>query len=259
MGAEGTDNSQAVIDLHLDCYAVLGVLPNAEESVIDEAFETVAQRYDPEHFAGSKDEAQRKLSELASAYAILSDPVRRRRYDLRRRIDALIAPLSASEAPRQKRPSPAAVDRSNVAPRPRRRRLALPAVLGTLIVVAVAAAYQYSARPNAEQQALSPPPPPVAADAKPAPITQPPAPGAEVPAQPSDVGASGAVTTPAAPAAAVTLQQETRSAPQKSAVAKNPPVNRGGDASSAPVASESCSDVATVLGLCKRKSTVKDK
>ena len=96
------DNAQTVTDLHLDCYAILGVRPDAGEIVIHEAFETLTQQYDPEHFAGSKDEAHRKLSDLASAYAILSDPVRRRRYDLRRRIDALIAPLSANDAPRQK-------------------------------------------------------------------------------------------------------------------------------------------------------------
>jgi curved DNA-binding protein CbpA len=46
-----------------------------------------------------------KLSDLASAYAILSDPVRRRRYDLRRRIDALIAPHPPT-TPRQKGPPP---------------------------------------------------------------------------------------------------------------------------------------------------------
>ena len=89
-------------DLHLDCYAVLGVNPDAEELAIHEAFESLTQQYDPEHFAGSKDEAHQKQSDLASAYAILSDPVRRRRYDLRRRIDALIAPLTANDAPRQK-------------------------------------------------------------------------------------------------------------------------------------------------------------
>jgi hypothetical protein len=272
MGADGTDNAQTVTDLHLDCYAILGVLPNAEEAVIDEAFENVAQRYDPEHFAGSKDEAQRKLSELANAYAILSDPVRRRRYDLRRRIDALIAPLSASDAPRQKGTSLAPVGRSTVVLGPRRYQLVLPALLGALIVVAVAAAYQYSGRPKAEEQAPSPASPPVAAEAKPAPITQPTAPSAEIPAQPSDAGASGAVTTPAASQATATPQQETKPAPQKPTVARNPPLNRGGDTSPAippvsrgsdtspaPVASESCSDVAIVLGLCKRKSTVKDK
>ncbi|MET0919386.1 MAG: DnaJ domain-containing protein, partial [Burkholderiales bacterium] len=99
-------------DLPLDCYAILGVGPNAEEIAIHEAFETLAQRYDPEHYAGSKDEAHQKLSNRASAYAILSDPVRRRRYDLRRRIDALIAPLTANDAPRQKGLPPAVVDHS---------------------------------------------------------------------------------------------------------------------------------------------------
>ena len=104
MGADGTDNALTVTDLHLDCYAILGVPPNAEETVIHEAFETLAQRYAPEHFAGSKDEAHRKLSNLASAYEILSDPVRRRRYDLRRRIDAWTAPVSVNDAARHEGP-----------------------------------------------------------------------------------------------------------------------------------------------------------
>ena len=175
MGAEGTDNAQTVTDLHLDCYAILGVRPDAEEFVIREAFETLTQQYDPEHFAGSEDEAHRKLSDLASAYAILSDPVRRRRYDLRRRIDALIAPLTANDAPRPKGSPPAVVDHSKVTLGPRRNQVLLPAVLGALIVVAVATAYQYSGRPETERQGSSPAAPPVAADAKPAAITQPPA------------------------------------------------------------------------------------
>ena len=260
MGADGTDNAQTVTDLPLDCYAILGVGPNAEETVIHEAFETLAQRYDPEHFAGSKDEAHQKLSNLASAYAILSDPVRRRRYDLRRRIDALIAPPSANDAPRQKGPPLAVVGHSNVAPGPRRYQLLLPAVLGALIVVAVAAAYQYSGRPKVEQQGSSPAAPPVAADAKPASITQPTA------SPRGDPGAtfrrrrerSGHATRRSA-GCGNRFNRQARPAPPKPPVAKNPPGNRAGDALPAAVASESCSDVAAVLGLCKRKSTVKDK
>ena len=36
MGADGTDNAQTVTDLHLDCYAILGVRPDAEQLVIRE-------------------------------------------------------------------------------------------------------------------------------------------------------------------------------------------------------------------------------
>jgi len=267
MGAEGTDNAQTVTELHLDCYAILGVRPDAEEFVIREAFETLTRQYDPEHFAGSEDEAHRKLSDLASAYAILSDPVRRRRYDLRRRIDALIAPLTANDAQRQKGSPPAVVDHSKVTLGPRRNQVLLPAVLGALIVVAVATVYQYSGRPSVERQGSSAAVPPVAADTKPAAITQPPAqppaqptiPRAEIPTRPSDAGASGAVASPAASPAAPALQEETVAPLPKPAVAKSPPINRAGDASPAAVASESCSDVGTVLGLCKRKSTAKEK
>ena len=280
MAVDGTDNAQAVSDPHLDCYAILGVSPDAEELVIREAFESLTQRYDPQHFAGSEDEAHQKLSDLASAYAIVSDPVRRRRYDLRRRIDALIAPLTAHDAPRQKGSPLAAVDHSNVKLGPRRYHVVLPAVLGTLIVVAIATAYQYLGQPETKREGSSPAAaPPVAAETKPAAITQPmpqptpqstpqpmpqstpqpTAPRAEIPAQPSDAGASGVVTTPAPPQAATTLEPETSPQPPKPAVAKNPPANRTGDAAPAAIASESCSDVAAVLGLCKRKSIVKDK
>ena len=269
MAVDGTDNAQPVTDLHVDCYAVLGVSPNAEELVIHEAFESLTQQYDPEHFAGSKDEAQQKRSDLASAYAILSDPVRRRRYDLRRRIDALIAPITDNDAPRQKGSPLPVVAQSGVTLGPRKYHVLLPTVLGTLIVVAIATAYQYLGRSatETERQGTSPAaPPPVAAESKPAaitqpiapPIAQPTAPRAEIPAPPSDAGASAVVATPAPPPAAATLQQET-SPPPKPAVAKNPPINRAGDAAPAAVASEACSDVATVLGVCKRKSTVKDK
>ena len=259
MGAEGTDNAQAVTDLHVDCYAILGVLPSAENGVIDEAYETLAHRYDAERLTGSAEEAQRKLSELANAYAILSDPLRRRRYDLRRRIDALVAMRAASDAPRQKKPSPAPASRSYADIRPRRSQVVLPALMGALIVVAFAVAFQYSGRPTEERQATSLASPPVAADAKPAPITQSTPPSAETPAQPSDAGASGMITTAPAPQAAAPPQQETKPARPNPAVTKNPPLTRGGDASSGPAISESCSDVAAVLGLCKRKSTVKDK
>ena len=261
MGADGIDNAQKVTDLHLDCYAILGVPPNAEEAVIREAFEILSQRYDPEHFAGSKDEAHGKMSDLASAYEILSDPVRRRRYDLHRRIDAWTAPVSANDASRHEGPPFAVVDPSEVAPRPQRYPILLPAVLAALIVVALAAAYRYSGPPDEQRQASSPAAPPVAAGAKPASTAQPtaPTPTAEVPARPSDVGASGVVATPAAPQAAATPRQETRPAPPKPAVARNSPANRPRDGSPAAAASEPCGDVAAVLGLCKRSSTVKDK
>jgi hypothetical protein len=259
MGADGTDNAQKVTDLHLDCYAILGVPPNADEAVIRDAFETLTQRYGPEHFAGSTDEAQRKTSDLASAYEILSDPVRRRRYDLHRRIDAWTAPISASDASRHERPPLAVVDRSDASAGPRRYPVLLSAVLAALVAVAVVTAYRYSGRPKEAPRASTPAAQPVAAEAKPAPVTQPTTPAAENPARPSDGAASGIITTPAAPQPAPALPQETRPAPPKSPVAKSSSANRPSSASPAAAGSEPCGDVATVLGLCKRSSNVKDK
>lgn len=248
-----------VTNLHVDCYAILGVGPNADENVIHEAFETLSQQYDPDHFTGPKEEADLKLSALVSAYAILSDPVRRRRYDLRRRIDALIAQRAAGEAPRQAMPRPTVPARSRVAPRSRRYQAILSALVGGFIVVAIATVYQFSGRSTAEPRGSRLVPPPMAADARPTALTQPKAPDAETVPPPSDADASEVVVQSARPEPVATLQPETKAAPRKPAVARNPPAAQAGNPPPAAVASESCNDVGAVLGLCKRRSTVKDK
>ena len=69
----------------VDYYAVLGVHPSAEDVVIRAAYKALAQRYHPDRFAGSKDEAHRRMSELSKAYEVLADPMRRPKYDRRRR------------------------------------------------------------------------------------------------------------------------------------------------------------------------------
>ena len=55
----------------MDYYAVLGVHPSAEDIVIRAAYKALAQRYHPDRFAGSKDEAHRRMSDLAKAYEVL--------------------------------------------------------------------------------------------------------------------------------------------------------------------------------------------
>jgi hypothetical protein len=259
MGDERTDHAEIVTNLQPDCYAILGVGPNADETAIHEAFETLSQQYHPDHFAGPKDEADLKLSTLVSAYAILSDPVRRRRYDLRRRIDALIALRTASEPPRREVPRPAVAARSKMGPRLRRYQAVLSAAVGGFIVVAIATAYQFSGRSMAEPRGSKLAPPPMAADARPSANTQPTTADAETVPQPSDADSGQVAAPPALPPPAATIPAEPRRVPQKPAVAKNPPADRAGNRLPAEVASESCSDVAAVLGLCKRRSTVKDK
>lgn len=64
-----------------DYYAILGVTPQAEDIVIKAAFRALAQRYHPDRFAGSVEEATRRMSEINDAYSTLSDPVKRAAYD----------------------------------------------------------------------------------------------------------------------------------------------------------------------------------
>ena len=73
---------------NLDFYAIIGVHPNAEDIVIRAAFKALAQRYHPDRFNGSKDEAHRRMADLTSAYETLADPARRRKYDRRRGLTA---------------------------------------------------------------------------------------------------------------------------------------------------------------------------
>ncbi len=69
------------MDTTKDYYAILGVLPTAEEVVIRAAYTALAQRYHPDRFEGDKQEANRKMAEINEAYSILSDADRRQEYD----------------------------------------------------------------------------------------------------------------------------------------------------------------------------------
>lgn len=64
-----------------DYYAILGVLPSAEDIVIRAAYKALAQRYHPDRFAGSAAEATRKMADLNEAYDVLNDPIKRAKYD----------------------------------------------------------------------------------------------------------------------------------------------------------------------------------
>ncbi len=69
------------MDTSKDYYATLGVLPTAEDVVIRAAYKALAQRYHPDRNPSDKAEATRRMAEINEAYAILSDPARRREYD----------------------------------------------------------------------------------------------------------------------------------------------------------------------------------
>ena len=66
-----------------DFYAILGVLPSAEDIVIRAAYKALAQRYHPDRFGlnGNKEEANIRMTEINDAYAVLSDMHQRKEYD----------------------------------------------------------------------------------------------------------------------------------------------------------------------------------
>lgn len=63
-----------------DYYEVLGVTKGASESEIKKAYRQVAKKYHPDTNPGDK-EAEEKFKEAAEAYAVLSDPDKRAKYD----------------------------------------------------------------------------------------------------------------------------------------------------------------------------------
>ncbi|MGN1171251.1 MAG: molecular chaperone DnaJ [Lachnospiraceae bacterium] len=63
-----------------DYYEVLGVDKNADEAAIKKAYRVLAKKYHPDMNPGDA-EAEKKFKEASEAYAILSDPEKRRQYD----------------------------------------------------------------------------------------------------------------------------------------------------------------------------------
>ncbi|HET7031682.1 MAG TPA: J domain-containing protein, partial [Casimicrobiaceae bacterium] len=90
---------------NLDFYAILGVHPHAEDIVIRAAFKALAQRYHPDRFNGSKDEAHRRMADLTNAYETLADPARRRKYDRRRGLSARQARFYFKNPARERQPA----------------------------------------------------------------------------------------------------------------------------------------------------------
>ena len=63
-----------------DYYEVLGVEKNADEAALKKAYRALAKKYHPDMNPGDK-EAEKKFKEASEAYAVLSDPEKRRQYD----------------------------------------------------------------------------------------------------------------------------------------------------------------------------------
>ena len=63
-----------------DYYEVLGVGRDADEATLKKAYRKVAKKYLPDLYPGDA-EAEKKFKEASEAYAVLSDPEKRRQYD----------------------------------------------------------------------------------------------------------------------------------------------------------------------------------
>lgn len=63
-----------------DYYEVLGVDKSADDSALKSAYRSLAKKYHPDMNPGDK-EAEAKFKEASEAYAVLSDPEKRRQYD----------------------------------------------------------------------------------------------------------------------------------------------------------------------------------
>ena len=90
-----------------DHYAVLGVSPASEDVVIRAAYRALMRRYHPD--ADPSSEASQRAQAINAAYAVLSDPERRARYDGSLAAQGLIKPEPAhySGAARRMMPGPA--------------------------------------------------------------------------------------------------------------------------------------------------------
>lgn len=64
-----------------DYYKILGVPRDATQEEIKKAYRKLAMKYHPDRNKGSK-EAEEKFKEINEAYAVLSDPEKRKMYDL---------------------------------------------------------------------------------------------------------------------------------------------------------------------------------
>ncbi|MCR5502902.1 MAG: molecular chaperone DnaJ, partial [Lachnospiraceae bacterium] len=63
-----------------DYYEVLGVEKNADDAAIKKAYRVLAKKYHPDMNPGDA-EAEKKFKEASEAYAVLSDPDKRKQYD----------------------------------------------------------------------------------------------------------------------------------------------------------------------------------
>lgn len=66
---------------HINYYQVLGINNNATEDEIKQNYRSLAKKWHPDKNPNNKEEAEKKFKEIGEAYAILSDPEKKKIYD----------------------------------------------------------------------------------------------------------------------------------------------------------------------------------
>jgi len=69
----------------MDHYCVLGVKQDATSDQIKKAYKVLARKWHPDKNPKNQKEAERKFKDISEAHRVLSDPSRKREYDLSRR------------------------------------------------------------------------------------------------------------------------------------------------------------------------------
>lgn len=64
-----------------DYYAILGISPNAEPEVIGAAYKSLAKKYHPDIYKGTKKDAEVRIREINEAYSTLSNKSKKTKYD----------------------------------------------------------------------------------------------------------------------------------------------------------------------------------
>ena len=64
-----------------DWYAVLGILPDAEEVVVRAAYRALAQRYHPDRCTDQPADSTRRMAEINMAFAVIGNSASRAKYD----------------------------------------------------------------------------------------------------------------------------------------------------------------------------------
>jgi curved DNA-binding protein CbpA len=91
---------------HFDPYAVLQVVPTAEQEVIQGAYKALAFKYHPDRDGTRR--AAEKMAELNRAYTLLRTAVSRAAYDRSRRTTIAGVSVAPAAAPRWSSPPPVA-------------------------------------------------------------------------------------------------------------------------------------------------------